>query len=140
MGVIRGRETNITKNLSEVEKNMGVDLKLTKEGDLELSNLNDIKLIAGIENAAQAVKLKLFVEPGGILYHPELGTDLQIGEKVKNASLIKLQIIRSLSRDARFEKVDATVNIEGNTIYVELVVTLANTGVEIPLQFAVING
>lgn len=137
IGILRKPDSNITKSLTEAEKALGVDIKLTPDGDLELSNLNDFKLIAGGQNAAQAAILKLFIEPGGLLYHPEIGTDLQIGEKTVNAFEIQAQVIRSLSQDPRFENVNAQVTIDGNTIFLDIRITLTGTGVEVPLQFSV---
>jgi hypothetical protein len=134
--ILRGPDTPITQGLSELEKSLGVDLKINKDGDLELNNLNDIKLIAGVDNAAQAIFLKLNLEPGSLLYHPEIGTDLQVGSKTKNALDIKVQIIRSLSLDERFENVDAFIKVLGDVVLVDLKVSLANTGIEVPLQFA----
>lgn len=137
MPILRGPENALTKNMSELEKSLGVDLKINQDGDLELNNLNDFSLVAGVQNAAQAVYLKLNVEPGGLVYHPELGTSLQIGEKTKSAIEIKAQILKSLSKDPRFDSVDARVQVLGDVVLVELKVTLANTGIEVPLQFAV---
>jgi hypothetical protein len=135
--LIRNKEYNITKDLSEAEKNLGVDLKLSQDGDLEISNLKDLKLVAGGQNAAQAVRLKLEIEPGGLIYHPEIGTGLRIGEKSASAFEIKMQILNSLSSDPRFEKVFVNVSIFGGTVIVDMRVTLSNTGIEVPLQFAV---
>jgi hypothetical protein len=135
--LIRNKEYNITKDLSEAEKNLGVDLKLSQDGDLEISNLKDLKLVAGGQNAAQAVRLKLEIEPGGLIYHPEIGTNLRIGEKSASAFEIKMQILNSLSSDPRFEKVFVNVSIFGGTVIVDMRVTLSNTGIEVPLQFAV---
>lgn len=137
MPTLRGPITNITKNLTDAERALGVDLKLTKENDLELSNLNDIKLIAGAQNAAQAVKIRLFTEPGGILHHPEIGTNLIIGQKVVSAFVIQTQIIKSLSQDPRFESVNAIVQVIDQTIFVKLTVSVVDTGIEVPLQFSV---
>lgn len=137
MPVIRKPDSSITRNLTEVEKSIGVDLKLTKDNDLELSNLGDIKLVAGGENAAQAVKIKLFTEIGSILLHPSIGTSLQIGEKITNAFAIQTQIIKSLSQDPRFENVRARVQVDGGTVFVDLAVSIVNTGIEVPLRFAV---
>lgn len=134
---LRKPENKVTSKLTEVEKQFGVDLKLTPDNDLELTNTNDFALIAGGKNAGQAVKIRVFVEPGGVLYHPEIGTDLQIGEKVTNAFEIQTQIIRSLSKDPRFEDVQAVVQVRGNTIFVDARVTLANTGQQVPLKFVV---
>lgn len=136
-GVINKPLSKININLSEVERQLGVDLKLTPEGDLELNNLNDFKLISGVANAAQAIVLKLFTEPGGLTYHPEIGTDLKIGEKTVSVLDIQTQIIRSLSQDQRFTNVRATVTIDGQTIFVDIKLILINTGEEVPLKFAV---
>lgn len=136
-GVINKPNSKITRELSEVERQLGIDLKLTLEGDLELSNLNDFKLISGGANAAQAVVLKLFTEPGGLVYHPEIGTDLRIGEKTVSVLDIQTQIIRSLSQDPRFSNIRANVTIDGQTVFVDIKLTLINTGDEVPLKFAV---
>lgn len=137
MPILRKPETPATKGLTELEKNLGVDLKLTPDNDLQLSNLGDIELSTGGENAAQAIKIKLFTEIGSILLHPEIGTSLQIGEKTRSAFQIQAEIVRSISRDARFEDVDVKVILEGNTVFVDLKVTLRDTGIEVPLRFAV---
>lgn len=137
VGILRKPSNKVTENLTESEKALGVDLKLTSEGDLEINNLNDFKLVAGGQNAAQAAILKLFIEPGGLLYHPQIGTDLQIGEKTTNAFELQTQVIRSLSQDPRFENVNAVITVEGNTIFVDVRITLTGTGIEVPLQFAV---
>ena len=134
---LRKPESKATQNLTEVEKQFGIDLKLTPDNDLQLTNTGDFALIAGGANAGQAVKIKLFTEPGGILFHPEIGTDLKIGEKVTNAFELQTQIIRSLSKDPRFEDVQATVQVQGSTIFVNARVTLANTGQQVPLKFVV---
>lgn len=134
--ILRGPENSVTKNLSELEKSLGVDLKINQDGDLELSNLNDFKLVAGVNNAAQAIFIKLNLEPRSLLYHPEIGTDLQIGNKTKDAFNIKVQILRSITLDDRFDNVDAVVRVLGDVVLTDLRVTLANTGVEVPLQFA----
>ena len=137
VGILRKPESNISKGLTEAEKALGIDLKLTPDGDLELSNLNDFKLLAGGQNAAQAAILKLFIEPGGLLFHPEIGTDLQIGEKTVSAFELQAQVIRSLSQDPRFENVSAQVTVDGNTIFLDIRITLTGTGIEVPLQFSV---
>ena len=139
MTILKGKETSITKNLSELEKQLGVDLKITKDGDLELSNLNDFKLVAGVNNVAQALFLKLGIEPGGLVYHPQLGVNFNIGEKVTNALQIRLQIIKTLIADGRFLNPAVKVEIISNTVIINMRVTLKNTGKEIPLKFQVVR-
>ena len=133
--IIRGTENALTTRLTEAEKNLGIDLKLTQSGDLEINNLGDLNLVTGGRNAGQAAFLKLFIEEGGLLHHPEVGTNLQIGAKTVDAFVLRNQIIRSVSRDERFSSVDVRLDVQGNTIFVNLLVTLALTGIEVPLQF-----
>ncbi len=139
MPILRGPENPATRDLTEAEKQLGVDLRVDKDGDLVLNNLNDFELIAGGANAGQAVRLALQIEPGGLVYHPSKGTDLQIGEKTKDAFLLKSQIIKSIIQDARVEDVKVTVQVNGGTIFVQLFVGLVNTGLLIPLEFVITN-
>lgn len=135
--IIRGKEYAITKNLTEGEKQLGIDLKINQDGDLELNNLGDFRLVSGGANAAQAAVIKLKVEPGGLVYHPNIGTSLQIGEKTKDAFTIKAQIIKSLSQDPRFSNVNASVQVNGDVVFVDIRLTLSTSGIEVPLQFVV---
>lgn len=137
MPILKGPITTINKDLSQAERDLGVDLKLTGDNDLQVNNFGDIDLIAGVQNAAQVVKVRLGIEPGGLLFHPDIGTDLLIGEKTKNAFEIKTQIIRSLIRDDRFDNVDVDVTVNGGYIFVDLRVKLVIMDLEVPLQFAV---
>lgn len=137
MPIIRKPESNLLSKLTEVEKSLGVDLKLTKDNDLELNNLNDINLSIGAKNAGQAANIRLFTQLGDNLLHPEIGTDLQIGEKIVNALDIQGQVIRTLSNDPRFENVTAQVQVDGNTVFVDARISIKNTGQRVPLQFTV---
>lgn len=139
MPIFRKAENSATKNLSEAEKALGVDLKLNEDNDLELNNLSDLKLVSGVDNAAQAVKIKLGIEPKGLVYHPSLGTALFIGSKITNLFLVKTQILKSLTQDPRFENISVNITAENNVIFVDIRITLTNTGTEIPLQFSVLN-
>jgi len=135
VAILRGPDSELTRNLSELEKSLGVDLKINQNGDLQLNNLNDLELIAGVNNAAQAIFIRLSVEPGSLLYHPEIGTDLQVGQKTKDAFTIQAQILKSLLNDERFEDVQAKVSVLGDRVLTNIRVALANTGIAVPLQF-----
>jgi hypothetical protein len=137
MSVAPKPDSYLTKKLSSFEKNLGVDLKITVDGDLQLNNLSDLDLIVGVNNAAQALFLKMNIEPGGLIYHPQIGAGLLVGDKTRKAFDIKSQLVRSITSDSRFENVQVSVNIEGSTYIIDLVVTLAGTGIAVPLQFAV---
>jgi hypothetical protein len=139
MSVIKNKEYNITKGFSQTELDMGVDLKLGPNGDLEMSNLKDLKLVAGVDNAAQALRLKLEIEKGSLPYHPGIGSSLQIGEKTKDAFELKTSILNSVLADPRFISARVNVTIQGGVYIIDLFVTLKNTDLEVPLQLALVN-
>jgi hypothetical protein len=139
MAILNNKQYKISKGLSQTEKDMGVDLKLSSDGDLEISNLKDLKLIAGSENAAQALRLKLEVESGSLLYHPEVGASLQIGEKTKDAFLIKASILTSILSDTRFSSARVNVTVQGNVYILDIYVVLTNTDLEVPVQLALVG-
>ena len=139
MSVIKNRQYNITKGMTQTEKDMGVDLELNADGDLKMSNLKDLKLVAGVNNAAQALRLKLEIERGSLPYHPAIGTQLQIGEKTKDAFLIKTSILNSILLDVRFSAARVNITIQGGIYILDIFVTLKNTDGEVPLQLALVN-
>lgn len=139
MGVLRNKQYNITKGLSQTEKELGVDLKINADGDLEMSNLKDLKLTAGAENAAQALRIKLEVEQGSIPFHPGIGTSLQIGEKTKDAFAIKTSALNSILSDPRFESARVNVSVSGGTYILDIFVRLRNTDNEVPVQLALVE-
>lgn len=137
MTILKGKETFLTTKLTESERNLGVDLKLTDDHDLEINNFGDMSTISGFENAAQAAYLKLNIEPGGLIYHPTLGAGIQIGEKTKDAFEVKTNVIRSLNQDDRFANINAKVEVIGNLLIISIRLTVKGTDLEVPLQFAV---
>jgi hypothetical protein len=139
MSVIKNRQYNITKGMSQTEKDMGVDLEINADGDLKMSNLKDLKLVAGVNNAAQALRLKLEVEKGSLPYHPAIGTQLQIGEKTKDAFTIKTSVLNSILLDPRFASARVTVTVSGGIYILDIAVVLKNTDNEVPLQLALVN-
>lgn len=139
MGVLRNKQYNITRGLSQTEKDLGVDLKINADGDAEMSNLKDLKLTAGAENAAQALRIKLEVEQGSIPFHPSIGTNLQIGEKTKDAFAIKTSALNSILSDSRFESARVNVSVSGGTYILDIFVRLRNTDLEVPVQLALVE-
>jgi len=122
----------ITQNLTAAEKNLGVDLKLDKNFDLEFSNTGDFKLIAGGDNAGQAVIIKLTLEKGDVKYHTDIGVGLAVGEKMTNVDTVKDEITEAILKDLRFDQITSlTVNINGSTI--EMRIDLKIKGMEQPV-------
>lgn len=139
MTILKSKESVFTSNLSETERQLGIDIKLDKNNDLQLNNRGDLDLSIGSNNAGQALFLKLNIRPGGLVYHPAIGVDIPIGEKTRNAFEVRNQIIRSLKQDPRFENPQVRVTVRGNTIIIDLKVTLVRTNQEVPLNFVVVR-
>lgn len=134
--IIKNKQYNITKDMSYTEKELGVDLEIGPNGDLKMSNLKDFKLIAGASNAAQALRLKLEIERGSLLYHPNIGSSLQIGDKTKDAFLIKTSVLTSILTDPRFVSARVNVTVEGGVYILDISVKIKNIDQEVPIQLA----
>jgi hypothetical protein len=134
-GVRMNVEYEITKNLEHVEKILGVDLRLSSENDLVFANFGDYDLVAGIDNMAQAVALKIAYEKGSLKRHPEIGAGLQIGTKSRNLNDIREALSRSLESDPRMQSVpfiEATQ--ENNTIMLNMVLKIKNVAQPVPVS------
>lgn len=132
----RNIEYSITKNLSEVEKSYGVDLKLNTNKDIAITNTNDYDLIAGTPNVIQSVGIRLGVEKGSYKLHTEIGIDVGIGEKNNFEALtLKEDIQAQLLLDPRLEPGSRVfVERESNTIKVEIYAKMRRLGQGVPLQ------
>lgn len=142
-GVKKNKEYEITKLLTEAEKNLGVDIRLDKNNDLAISNVGDLDLIAGIDNMSQAILLRLALEPGSLQRHPEIGTGLQIGVKIRNAILAEMQnnIISSYESDLRVEAIPYLDIIqEGNTTKINMIIKLKDLEQPVPLPITLNAG
>jgi len=141
-GVKRNKEYNITKLLSEVEKQLGVDIRLDENNDLAVSNTGDLDLLAGMDNMSQAVLIKLHLEPGDLKRHLTIGTGLKIGEKVGTSRLnqIRDNIIGSLNSDLRVEEIPyISLTQEGGTTRIEMLIKLKGLKQPVPLPITVSN-
>ena len=135
MTILKNKERNITVDLPFAEKELGVDIKLTSDNDLELNNLQDFSLIAGVPNVAQATANKLKTEPNGNTYHPLVGVNYPIGQKTTNALGLRFDILRSLRQDSRFQDIKVKVEVDGNIYLITVNLTILGNSIEVPLQF-----
>lgn len=135
MAIFNNKLANINSRLPYAQQRLGVDLKLSPTGDLEVNNLNDISLIAGLENVAQALKTKIGVEPLGNRYHPAIGVNLPIGEKSVSAISLRTELIRTLRQDPRIDNIQVKVQVSGNVYLVDISCSIQGQDVSIPLQF-----
>lgn len=137
------------KSKGEDEKRAGVDLLLSPDKDLSFTSFNDLALSFGVENAAQAVQLKLETEQGSRIRHPAYGIPSTIGLRTQDIGELRNIIITGINEaidaDARFARVESLrvryeiINGPASLI-VNLVVRMAGSGTLIPLSFTVNNG
>jgi len=136
VNIIKNKTYPITEGMSETEKDLGVDLLLDPENDLTITNLNDLKLVGGIENMAQAIVIRILIEKGSIKRHSTIGTRLQVGEKVRQNSLadLKSEIVTSLGSDPRITAVPfIQLNQQGGAIDILMIVKIRHFEQPVPI-------
>lgn len=96
---------------SEDEKRAKVDIAIDDKGEISFTPNGDIRLSYGLENAIQAIKLKIITELGSLRYHPDFGLVNIIGEKNLNIEDLRQTIIESITSqvqaDSRFDRVES---------------------------------
>ncbi len=134
------------------EKRTKIDLALGPDSDLIFTTNGDVKLSYGLDNAIQAIKLKIITELGSLRYHPTYGLVNVVGNKNLNIDTIRELIIESINAqveaDGRFDRVEDLaveylVNNATNqgvgAIAISLNVRLAGGTQTIPISFTVNN-
>jgi hypothetical protein len=95
----------------EDEKLMGIDLLLNGADDLVFTSNHDIALSYALQNAVQAMRLKVVTELGELRYHQGFGLVSVIGNKNNTLELTKNAVINSLTsqvaQDARFDRIES---------------------------------
>lgn len=135
IGVAQGQQYDITKNLRTFEKSYGVDIALTKNNDLAISNTSDLDLIAGTENLAQGIMLKLYLERKGLKRHPSVGTSLGIGEKALHLTDLRNEVESSILSDQRVEAILYSQLLQdGNETKIQLVLKAKDIDQPIPIS------
>lgn len=131
----KGKEINAIKDLNEIQRSLGVDLKVTADFDLALGNNDDLQIVAGADNMAQATFLKLVYEKGDVLTAPELGVGLIIGSKIRNLDTIKDAIVSSMLQDPRIENItDLALNRQGSGIAITFNLHIKRVDVPVPVK------
>lgn len=130
----RAKDIPSTDGLSEAERALGTDLKLTKDMDLDLANNGDLAVISGADNMGQAVVLHIGYEKGELKQHPDLGVGVQVGRKFISLEQVRDNLIGSLTQDKRVESVDnVSLLREGPALYMNFNVNLKQVDTPIPL-------
>jgi len=132
------------------EKKAGIDLAINENGDLLLTSNSDLRLSYGLENAIQAIRLKLITELGSLPLHPEFGLVNVVGTPNLDITGTRALIIESIQSqieaDSRFDRIER-LNVEylvnGLTnegvaaFLISLTVRLAGGSNVIPISFTV---
>lgn len=108
------REIKTTKNLSELERSLGTDLKITKTFDLSVSGAGDLEVVSGTDNMGQAVIIKLGYEKGEVMRYPEMGAGTIPGVKFPPIETIKDGLTNTLLQDTRIEGIEDLSIIRDN--------------------------
>lgn len=133
-----GKVNKLTKNMSELERSLGTDLKINSDFDLVLSSSGDFELIAGADNMAQGTILKLSYEPGEVMSHPEIGSGLIVGKKFPPVEEIKDRITTSLLQDNRINKIsDLSLLRQSGALYISFNLFVKNVDIPIPVKIKV---
>ncbi len=133
-----GKENKATKNLSELERSLGCDFKLDGNFDLTLNNANDLEIVAGADNMAQAVILKLSYEPGEVMRHPELGAGILPGKKFPALEDIKDGVINTLLQDNRIQKIDDLALLRDNdALTLSFNLKIKNVDLPVPIKIKI---
>lgn len=136
--VIDISESDLTKNLSEFERSLGTDLKLTSDMDLALTRSGDIELVAGTNNMAQAVILKLGYEPGEVIKYPQLGVGIRPGVKFPNIEDIYDELVNSLLQDSRIQSIeDISIKRELGTLKLFFILKIKQVDLPIPISIQI---
>jgi hypothetical protein len=127
-----------------------VDLAIDVNGELNFSTDGDFILSYGLDNAIQAIKLKIITELGSLRYHPTFGLASVIGKTNADINalinLLTQSLTDQISNDSRFDRienlsVDYLVSPSNPTsaaaIQVELDVRLAGGTNTVPISFTV---
>ena len=129
------KENKYNTNLNELEKRMGIDIKLGDNFDIVMNNNNDFILSVGGDNAGQAFVIKLNIEKGDLKLHREIGIGKVIGEKITTADDVYDSVLGSILQDPRFERINNfRFSVDGSTILMQLDLTLAGSAKSVPVS------
>ena len=103
--VVIDKPNKVTDHMTTAEKELGVDLALSPEGDIDLSS-GDARLIGGKDNLIQGLFLKLAYDLGDVLSDETIGAGSLIGEKQVNALEVRDRVANTIERDPRITSIN----------------------------------
>lgn len=151
----QGDFTNVQENMSTdsssetmspMLRKYGRDLRLadgslgTDFADLQVNSRGDLDVVDGVANVNQALMIKLSTEQGELATHPTFGAKYPIGSKLSLPQLqeFTLNTRRTLLSDPRIERIDSLKSYgDGDTIRMSAKLSLRQSNVKLPVEFAV---
>ena len=137
------------RSSSESEKRQKIDLMISDNGDLAFNSSEDLQLSFGLENAIQALKIKMSIERGEIQKHPGFGLPSVQGLSTSDVKSIESFLVDTIndiiSKDPRFDRVESLSvvffneknNVPCNGFDVKINVRLAGSESTVPIAFSV---
>lgn len=132
------------KSSTEDERRAKVDLFMTDDRDLNFTSSGDLQLSYGLQNAAQAIVIKMEVERGTLSRHPNFGLVNVKGELTNNIQGLRTMLSRSITQqvesDPRFERLEQITvqyvsDLHGFRVYLQA--RLSGSQAAIPISFSV---
>ncbi len=117
-----------------------VDWLLADNGDLARDAFGDFRLSGGLNNIIQPLRIMFSTAQGKNLAHPNFGAQVPYGTNIAdtNAKQIYNQIRSAVLADPRYGSIlRLTLNLKGNTLTINMAVTVANGNGVLPLTFNV---
>ena len=132
------------KSSTEDERRAKVDLFMTDDRDLNFTSSGDLQLSYGLQNAAQAIVIKMEIERGTLHRHPDFGLVSMQGKLTNNISSIRAALSSSITQqiesDPRFERLEQiTVQYVSDLhgFQISLRARLSGSQAVIPISFSV---
>ena len=124
-----------SEQLTAFEKNLGTDLKLTPGFDLALGNDQDLQIVSGAPNVAQAVVLKLGIEQGELVNNPTIGVGIKVGNIMPDLNQVRNDLIKTLTQDNRISAVtNLTINRQGGSLYLTFQLLIKQLDIPVPVN------
>jgi hypothetical protein len=132
------RQITTTMGLTELEKSLGTDLKLTKDFDLSISNSGDLEVVSGTENLGQAVVLKLGYEQGQVMKYPLMGASIIPGTKFPPLETIRAGITNTLLQDTRIAGIqELKLSQQSGSLVVSFNLLIKNIDIPVPISIKI---
>jgi hypothetical protein len=115
----------------------GVDMLLTSDNDLAITEDGDCRVAYGMQNLIQRARIALATPQGSLIRHPTFGLPIKVGMSVADLDIqeLKAAVGDIFASDPDFQGV-TTVSVQQNAATLQIGLGLAVTGQKYPLSLA----